>query len=475
MLTKNQRAEVRIESCTPEGYGVCRLEGRAVFVASAMPGERWEILILKVTASAVWAKGLRLLEPSSCRCEPDCPNLCGGCSLRHMRYEEELRLKKEHVDDCLRRLGKQAVGTAVIHPSPLTERYRNKAIFAVDTVEGKPAFGFYRPRTHTLVPVRDCLLQSEECLRAARAVTAFMEQYEIPPYDEQSGKGTVRHIFWRESRHGDRVLCVVAARGFGGLTSALTAFLREQCPFLTGIVLNINKTRGNTVLAGEFYTLWGRPTVRENLCGNEFEVAPQAFLQINPPQAEVLYRKALEYATDNSTGESAGTALALDLYCGAGTVSLCLAGCFRKVIGAEIVPQAIENARENAERNGVRNAEFVCADAAEIADRLKRERLRPNAVIVDPPRKGLAESVVRDIAAMQPDRVVYISCNPSTLARDVERFTALGYRMIAAEAYDMFPRTSHVETVVLMSQHKPDDSIRVNLDLKEIDKTPGET
>lgn len=221
MLTKNQRAEVRIESCTPEGYGVCRLEGRAVFVASAMPGERWEILILKVTASAVWAKGLRLLEPSSCRCEPDCPNLCGGCTLRHMRYEEELRLKKEHVDDCLRRLGKQAVGTAVIHPSPLTERYRNKAIFAVDTVEGKPAFGFYRPRTHTLVPVRDCLLQSEECLRAARAVAAFMEQYEIPPYDEQSGKGTVRHIFWRESRHVDRVLCVVAARGFGGLTSAL--------------------------------------------------------------------------------------------------------------------------------------------------------------------------------------------------------------------------------------------------------------
>ena len=205
------------------------------------------------------------------------------------------------------------------------------------------------------------------------------------------------------------------------------------------------------------------------------EVAPQAFLQINPPQAEVLYRKALEYATENSTGESAGTALALDLYCGAGTVSLCLAGRFRKVIGAEIVPQAIENARENAERNGVGNAEFVCADAAEIADRLKRERLRPDAVIVDPPRKGLAESVVRDIAAMQPDRVVYISCNPSTLARDVERFTVLGYRMIAAEAYDMFPRTSHVETVVLLSQQKPDDSIRVNLDLKEIDKTPGET
>ena len=373
MLTKNQRAEVRIESCTPEGYGVCRLEGRAVFVASAMSGERWEILILKVTASAVWAKGLRLLETSPCRCEPYCPNLCGGCTLRHMRYEEELRVKKEHVDDCLHRLGKQAVGTAVIHPSPLTERYRNKAIFAVDTVAGKPAFGFYRPRTHTLVPVRDCLLQSEKCLRAARAVVDFMELQGVPAYTELTGKGTVRHLFWRESRGGDAVLCIVAARGFGSLTSALTVFLREQCPFLTGIVLNINKTRGNTVLAGEFYTLWGRPTVKETLCGNEFEVAPQAFLQINPPQAEALYRKALEYATENSAGEPAGNTLALDLYCGAGTVSLCLAARFRKVIGAEIVPQAIENAKENAERNGIENAEFVCADAAEIADRLKRE------------------------------------------------------------------------------------------------------
>ncbi len=454
MLTKNQRADVRIESCTPEGYGICRLEGRAVFVASAMAGERWEILILKVTASAVWAKGLRLLEPSSCRCEPDCRNLCGGCTLRHMDYEEELRVKKEYVDDCLCRLGKQPTGTAAVHPSPLTARYRNKAIFAVDTVAGKPSFGFYRPRTHTLVPVRDCLLQSEKCLQAARAVTAFMERYEIPPYEEQSGKGTVRHIFWRESRRGDAVLCIVAARGFGNLTSALTEFLREQCPFLTGIVLNINKTRGNTVLAGEFYPLWGRPTVAESLCGNEFEVAPQAFLQINPPQAEALYQKALAYATESRAGEPAGKALALDLYCGAGTVSLCLAGRFRKVIGAEIVPQAIENAKENAERNGIENAEFVCADAAEIADRLKREGLRPDAVVVDPPRKGLAESVVRDIAAMQPDRVVYISCNPSTLARDVARFNETGYCLSAAEAYDMFPKTSHIETVALLYHQK---------------------
>ena len=449
MLTKNQKAEVLIESCTPEGYGVCRLEGRAVFVSSALEGERWEILILKVTATAVWAKGLRLLEGSKERRESDCPNLCGGCSLRHMRYEEELRVKQAHVDDCLRRLGRQSTATATIHPSPLTERYRNKAIFAVDTVEGIPVFGFYRPRTHTLVPIRDCKLQSERSLLAARAVTGFMELHGVAAYDEQTGKGTVRHIFWRESRTGDALLCIVAARGFGSLTETLTGWLREQCPFLTGIVLNINKSRRNTVLAGDFYPLWGKPDVTETLCGNRFEIAPQAFLQINPPQAEALYLKALDYATKAPSGN----ALALDLYCGAGTVSLCLASRFEKVIGAEIVPEAIANAKENAERNGIKNAEFVCADAAEIADRLRREGLQPDAVVVDPPRKGLAESVVRDIAAMQPDRVVYISCNPSTLARDVERFAEAGYRLVTAEAYDMFPRTSHVETVCSL-EHK---------------------
>ena len=410
MLTKNQRAEVRIESCTPEGFGVCRLEGRAVFVSAALPGERWEILILKVTQTAVWAKGLRLLEAAPERIEQDCPNPCGGCTLRCISYEGELRLKKAHVDDCLQRIGKQENSTSEIHPSPQSQRYRNKAILAVGQQEGKAVFGFFRPRTHTIVPVSDCLLQSEECLTAARAVTEFMNQYGIPAYDEQTGKGTVRHIFWRESGGGDRVLCIVAARGFGNLTSALTDSLRKRCPGLTGIVLNINKTRGNTVLAGDFYTLWGTPCIKESLCGNEFEIAPQAFLQINPPQAENLYRKALEYALRPSPNRDAPqNKLVLDLYCGAGTVSLCLASAFDRVIGAEIVPEAVENAKENAKRNQVSNVDFVCADAAEIASRLRTQGLKPDTVVVDPPRKGLAESVIRDIAGMQPERVVYIS------------------------------------------------------------------
>ena len=462
MLTKNQKAEVLIESATPEGYGICRIEGRAVFVAAALAGERWEILILKVTNSAVWAKGLRLLQGSPERCKVDCPNPCGGCTLRHVIYDAELGIKKAFADDCLFRIGRQEKGTSCVHPSPTAERYRNKAIFAVGTVNGEAAFGFYRPRSHVLVPIGDCLLQSEECLLAAKAATDFMNRNRIPAYDEETGKGTVRHLFWRESRKGDRVLCIVAARGFGEKTDTLTAALREDCPFLTGIVLNINKNRGNTVLAGNFYTLWGDPSVRETLCGNEFEIAPQAFLQINPPQAEALYRKAIEYAdynekqlTENnimSTKTETTNHLALDLYCGAGTVSLCLARRFQRVIGAEIVPEAVENAKENAERNGIRNAEFVCADASQIAAQLRDQGLRPDVVVVDPPRKGLAESVVSDIAGMKPQRVVYISCNAATLARDLERFSEAGYHMITADAFDMFPRTGHVETVCLMSR-----------------------
>lgn len=455
MLKKNQKAEVLIESTTPEGFGICRLEGRAVFVSSALSGERWEILILKVTNTAVWAKGLKLIAASPKRIDPDCENPCGGCTLRFALYEEELRIKQLHIDDCLQRIGGLDCKTAVIHPSPFNMQYRNKAVFAVGEVEGKVAFGFYRPRSHQLVPIQNCRLQSKSCLQAAQAVVSFMNEHGIRAYDERTGKGTVRHIFWRESRMGDRTLCIVAARGFGPLTETLTVYLRAACPDLTGIVLNMNKTQGNSVLAGDFYTLWGEPTVRESLCGNIFSIAPQAFLQINPPQAEALYEKALQYATEPLTGQrTPGKELALDLYCGAGTISLCLAKSFKRVIGAELVPEAIENAKQNAARNQVGHVEFICANAADAALALKNQELQPDVVVVDPPRKGLEESVIHDIVRMNPVRIVYISCNPSTLARDLKQFKEEGYDLFQAEAYDMFPRTSHIETVCLLSQLK---------------------
>ena len=443
MLTKNQKYTVTIESCTVEGYGICRLDGRAVFVSGALTGESWEILILKVTNTAVWAKGIRLITPSPERIPNTCPNPCGGCSLRHLSYPAELAVKKQHVDDCLRRLGGQKKGTDCIHASPDIDRCRNKAVFAVGERGGKAVFGFYRPRSHDLVPVSDCLLQSERCLQAAKAVTDFMNREGIPVYSEETGKGTVRHLFWRESDKS-AVICITAVRGFGARTGVLVDFLRRTCPFLTGIVLNINKSRLNTVLAGEFYILWGSETVCQRFCGVEFEIQPQAFLQVNPRQAEAIYRKVCEWAVPVDTKPEV-----LDLYCGAGTISLCLAEAAGHVTGVEIVPEAVENARQSAARSGISNADFFCADSSELS----ALGLRPDVAVVDPPRKGLDERVVADLAALEPERIVYVSCNPATLARDLKRFEEHGYFLQRAEAFDMFPRTAHVETVVLLTRN----------------------
>ena len=448
-LMKNQIYEANIASWSAEGFGVCRVEGRAVFVPRALPGERWRIRILKVTGAAVYARGEERLSTSPARVEPDCPYFgkCGGCDTRHMRYEEELRFKLGRVNDALRHIGKQELQADEILGSEETDRTRNKAIFAVAQTAGGPAFGFYRERSHELIPVEDCLLQSELSLRCAKAVVDFLRREGITAYDEESGKGSVRHVFCRQARKTkDAVLCVCSASGFGSRTAALTEHLRRCCPELTGIVLNINKTRGNTVLSGDFYTLWGDPLLHDSLCGLEFSLAPQAFFQINPPQAERLYEKTAEYAAAGKDD------LVFDLYCGAGTISLRMAKEAGRVIGAEIVPEAVENAGENARRNGIENAEFLCGDAGEAARALAARGLRPRIVVVDPPRKGMSEEAVQAVASMQPERVVYVSCNPATLARDILRFQGLGYTLKEATAVDMFPRTCHVESVVLMSR-----------------------
>ena len=447
-LKKNEIYTVEIEGYSSEGFGVCRIGGRAVFVPETLVGESWEIKLLKVGASAVYAKALRCLSPSAARIAPACPHFgrCGGCDCCHMSYEEELRFKLRRVNETLKRIGRQTFEVTEILGSEQQERYRNKAIFAVAERDGVPAFGFYRPRSHELIPVEDCLLQRREACRAAEAVLRFMRDHSIRAYDELSGRGHVRHVFYRGAVQGtDAVVCIVSARGFGTLTQELVEALRGACPELSGIVLNINKSRGNTVLSGDFHCLWGRAEIRDRLCGLEFSIAPQAFFQINPPQAEKLYERAAAYALADSP------ALVLDLYCGAGTISLCLAKEAARVIGAEIVPEAIGNARENAERNAVHNAEFLCADAAEAARHLAEQGLRPGAIVVDPPRKGLSGDTIRAIASMAPPRVVYVSCNPATLARDVLLFQEQGYSLRDACAVDMFPRTSHVETVVALS------------------------
>ena len=314
-----------------------------------------------------------------------------------------------------------------------------------------------------------CAIQDELTHRAADALVAFMNENGIAPYDEQSGSGVVRHLYCRRAVHGaDRLLCVVARKGFGAKTQALVSALRAACPELTGIVLNVNKSEGNTVLAGDFYTLWGKDHIRDTLRGIAFDIAPQAFFQVNPPQAERLYGKALEYSALKKDD------LAFDLYCGAGTISLCLAQQAGRVIGAEIVPEAIDNARSNAALNGIDNAEFLCADAGQAAQMLSERGLRPAVVVVDPPRKGMSEEAIRAVASMEPKRIVYVSCDPSTLARDILRFNGYGYLLREVTVCDLFPRTKHVETVIWLSQQKPDDRIYVESDCSEIEITRTE-
>ncbi len=443
-ISKNQIHTAEIHGLTSEGAGVCRVAGRAVFVPGALPGETWELQILKVTASLAWARGLRCLAPSAHRREPDCPHAgkCGGCTLRHMGYAQELEYKRQRVEDALRRIGGLDLPVPEILGADQTDGYRNKCIYAVGP---GPATGFFRPRSHQLISVERCLLQPAAADRAAGALRNWMAAWQIPAYDETSGRGLLRHLFFRAGfGPGQTQVTLVANGPPPEAVHDLVARLRQAVPDLGSLIWNRNETRGNTILAGQFQTLWGTDTISTQLCGLRFRLAPQAFCQINIPQAERLYRRAVEYAGPAET--------ALDLYCGAGTITLCLAKHIPWVYGAEIVPEAVENARENARNNGVGNVEFLCADAGEAARQFAARGIRPQVVVVDPPRKGLRPEVMETIAAMAPDRIVYVSCDPGTLARDLKHFAALGYPPKKATAVDMFPRTVHVETVVLLSR-----------------------
>ena len=449
-MVKNQKYTAEIESYTSEGYGVCRINGRAVFIPGTIKGEVWEILIVKVSKTAVYGKGLRLIAASSHRIPIDCPHfpVCGSCALRHMDYEEELDFKLNKVNQAIERIGGQNKIITGIVGSDFQSSYRNKAVFSVSSVNSREnAFGYYRSRTHELIPIHNCYLQSELCCRTADSVVSFLNRNHIPPYNEKDGSGSVRHLFFRESRcKKEAVLCIVSAMGFGGHTEELVRWILRDCPELTGIVLNINKSVGNTVLSGDYYTLWGNPNITDILCGIEYEIAPQAFFQINPSQTEKMYQQAMRYAFPSHAS------LALDLYCGAGTVTLCMASHCNFVVGAEIVSEAIENAKENAQKNGILNADFICTDTADLFQTIQRRYRSPDVIVVDPPRKGLSPEVISGISELEPERLIYISCNPATLARDIRMLNEYHYQLTDGMAFDMFPRTSHVETVVSMTK-----------------------
>lgn len=465
---EGQLCRLVIDGYASDGAGVARLDGMVVFVQGGIRGEACDVRLTHVGRSALWGRVEEVVNPSPARIFPRCLHYtkCGGCQFRHMNYAEELEAKRIRVEDALRRLGGAEIHVSAILGAEQVDRYRNKAQFPV--AKG-PRIGFYRPRSHDVIDVDDCLLQGEAAARLRGAVKEWMAEYSIPAYNERTFTGLVRHVYVRTNRAG-RSLCCLLVNGRGVPREAeLVRALRRAEPNLAGIVLGVNEKHNNVILGDSYRTLWGEDFLSDTLCGLTFRLSVPSFYQVNPAQTEVLYGKALEFAG------LTGAETVLDLYCGIGTISLVMARKAGMVWGAEVVPQAVDDAIANAQRNHIENARFLCADAGEAARYLEGEGVRPDVVCVDPPRKGLAEDVVDTIADMGPERVVYVSCDPGTLGRDVKRFAGRGYTLKKAVAVDMFPRTAHVETVVLLSKLKVDHHIEIELKMDELDLTAAES
>ena len=458
-LEKNHIYRSTIEGYSSEGLGVARIDGQVVFVHDAVRGEDCDILVMKVLKNVAFGKPV-LRHSTSHRQEPDCPyyGRCGGCDFRHLDYAEELWAKRQRVQDALTRLGGSDVTVEEILGAAQPLRYRNKSQYPV-SADGR--VGFYRARSHQVVEVEHCLLQKPQADALAAALRQYLAQYHVPGYDETTGRGLVRHLYVRTNCKGESLVCLLVNGESLPYETELVALLRQAAPQTVGVVLGVNTRPGNAILGDRYRTLWGEDALTDVLCGRTVRLSVPSFYQVNHPQAEVLYGKALEFAG------LTGTELAVDLYCGAGTITQVLARQARHVIGGEIVPEAIRDARASARRNGVENVEFLEGDAADVAAELTRRQLRPDVICVDPPRKGLVPEVIASIAAMAPRRVVYVSCDPGTLGRDVKRFAEMGYLTRRAVAVDLFPRTRHVETVVLLSHKKPDGHINVKVEFGE--------
>lgn len=474
MIRKNDIFEADITAMTTEGSGICRIEGMAVFVPGTAVGDRCAVRIVKVLRKYAFGRLEKLLAPSPDRIAPDCPVAaqCGGCVYRHIRYEAELQIKTQRVRDALERIGGlQDFQMEPILAAPDRCRYRNKCQLPIGlSKDGALQLGFYAVNSHRIVNTESCLLQPEAFDRAAAAFRRWYAVSGESVYDEASHSGVLRHLYMRRGEmSGEMMVCVVANGAALHEEALLVEMLREAVPEITGVLLNVNREKTNVVLGKTCRTLWGKDTITDTLCGLAFEIAPHAFYQVNRTQAERLYGKAAEYAG------LTGAETLLDLYCGTGTIGLSMAKNAKKLIGAEIVPAAVENARRNAERNAIQNAEFLCADAAEAARILFERGEKPDVIVIDPPRKGCDSALIATIAAMRPKRVVYVSCDPATLARDLKLFRESGYKTETVTPADMFPGTAHVETVVLLSKLNTKQHVEVELNLDELDLTAAES
>ncbi|MCI1965080.1 MAG: 23S rRNA (uracil(1939)-C(5))-methyltransferase RlmD [Oscillospiraceae bacterium] len=449
-LKKNQMIELDITGYTAEGSGVGRYDGIAVFVPMAAAGDRLSVKILKTAKRYAFGKVERILSPSADRIPSDCPQFsrCGGCTYRHIGYEAECKAKQQRVQAAIERIA--GFHFAVLNPIVCAEEanhYRNKAQLPIGGGQGGEIdLGFYASHSHRIIDCSQCLLQPDVFAAAMDAFREWQSHTHEDIYDEKTGRGHLRHFFLRLAEATGEVMVCIVVNGNGvHHEPELVELLKKKVPGLKSVVINSNRERTNVILGPKCRTVWGQDTITDELCGLKFRISPLSFYQVNRRQAERLYGLAAEYA-----GLSGGETV-LDLYCGTGTIGLSMAKKAGKIIGVEIVPQAVEDAKRNAEENGIRNAEFLCMDAAKAADMLKNRGEKPDVVIIDPPRKGCEEALIHCIAKMAPPRVVYVSCGPETLARDLKRFALLGYKTMQVTPVDLFPRTAHVETIIMMT------------------------
>ncbi|MBR7093026.1 MAG: 23S rRNA (uracil(1939)-C(5))-methyltransferase RlmD [Clostridia bacterium] len=455
MWKKNDVIELEITGISSEGSGVARAGqdgGLVIFVPYTAVGDRALVRILKVEKTHAFGRVEQLITPSPDRVgggEPDCAAFgrCGGCVYRHITYEAECRYKWQKVADAFQRIGGLAVTPQPLVACGRADRYRNKAQYPVAAGPYRPLIGFYAPRSHRVVEQRDCLLQPPVFRQILDVVARYVKETGLSVYDEQTHTGVLRHIYIRQApATGEIMVCLVCTSGKLPQPRRLIERL-QAVPEVVSLVVNLQKGDTNVILGEEEYTLWGRDSITDRLCGLQFRLSPRSFYQVNSPAAERLYTLAAEQAQLRPQD------VLLDLYCGTGTIGLSMAHRVRQVIGVEIVEPAVRDAMRNAAENGVTNARFLCADAAAAAETLRREGIRPDVVVVDPPRKGLDAALPDLLRQMGPRTILYISCDPATLARDCARLQPCGYTVTQATPVDLFPRTAHVECVTMMTRN----------------------
>lgn len=471
-VQKNQEYEITIEDLGNNGEGIGRIEGYTVFVEGALPGERVRVLMVKTKKHYGYGKLREILEPSPDRITPVCPvaEKCGGCQLQHLSYEAQLAFKTKKVKDHLERIG-GLTGIEVLPAIGMEDpwRYRNKAQFPVGGEKGAPQIGFYAKRSHRIIDTPACYLQNEVNDTIVQIVRDFLTENKIPLYDEETHSGLVRHILTRVGRQSGQIMVCIVINGKSLPQSQKLVERLTAVPGMTSIVLNENKKATNVILGDKIHVLWGKGFITDTIGSVEFEISPLSFYQVNPIQTRVLYQTALDFA------DLDGTETVLDLYCGIGTISLFFAQKAKRVFGVEIVPQAIEDAKRNAARNHMDNAFFQAGAAEEVIPRLyETEGLQADVVVVDPPRKGCDQRLLETILEIAPKKLVYVSCDSATLARDLAYLCPRGYRVEKVQVVDQFPWTVHVETVVSLVRKTPDDYIHVKLDLDDMDLTAAE-